>query len=53
MVVSLNRGNPPCRPQYTIVLIMGTPSLNSLKAGYMGDYIWDYYREYLGGILGV
>ena len=21
-------------------------SLNSLKGGYMGDYIWDYYRGY-------
>ena len=21
-------------------------SLNSLKGGYIGDYIWDYYRGY-------
>ena len=21
-------------------------SLNSLKGGYIGDYIWDYYRAY-------
>ena len=24
-----------------------------LKGGYIDDYIWEYYRAYLGGILGV
>ena len=28
-------------------------SLNSLKGGYIGDDIWDYYRGLLRAILGV
>ena len=27
--------------------------LNSLKRGYIGDFIGEYYRGYSGGILGV